>query len=120
MMQSWDQVEERTIIPGFRGRFIHSANITFALWNIDAGALLPEHAHEHEQVMHVLEGEFEVTIDGKPWIARAGCVVVIPSQAIHSGKALTHCRIMDAFYPLREDYMGRGAESILQQARQSH
>jgi quercetin dioxygenase-like cupin family protein len=35
----------------------YSANMTFALWDIDAGASLPEYAHPHEQVVHLLEGE---------------------------------------------------------------
>ncbi len=116
LMQEWSKTEQRTVIAGFRGRFIHSANITFALWDIDAGAQLPVHSHEHEQVMHVLEGEFEVTIAGKVYLAKGGSVVVIPSHAIHSGKAITSCRIMDAFYPLREDYMRFGGQNILQQA----
>ena len=57
VLHEWKNIEEKTIVPGFRARFIHSANMTFALWDIDAGASLPEHAHPHEQVVHLLEGE---------------------------------------------------------------
>jgi hypothetical protein len=41
---------------------------------------------------------------------------VIPANARHSAKALTRCRVMDAFYPLREDYMSGGAPSLLEAA----
>ena len=79
--------KRKRIVPGFRARFIHSANMTFALWDIDAGASLPEHAHPHEQVIHLLEGEFSLTIAGKSNVIKAGSVAVVPSNARHSGKA---------------------------------
>ena len=112
----WDKVETKTVIPGFHGKFAHSANMTFVLWTIDKGAILPEHSHVHEQVVHVYEGELEVTVAGKKTVLRGGSVGIIPSNAVHSGRALTDCRVMDAFYPLREDYMKGGAPSVLADA----
>jgi quercetin dioxygenase-like cupin family protein len=112
----WEKIQARTIIPGFRAKFVHSANMTFALWDIDAGGKLPEHSHPHEQVVHQLEGELEVTVEGVTTVLRPGNVAVIPSHAVHSGLALTDCRAMDVFYPLREDYMVDGKPSVLQDA----
>jgi quercetin dioxygenase-like cupin family protein len=94
----------REVFPGFRAQFVHSAFMTFAHWQIKAGALLPEHAHPHEQVVNMIDGEFELTIDSTTRRLGPGCVAVIPPQATHSGKALTDCRIIDVFYPIREDY----------------
>ena len=37
-------------------------------------------------------------------LLRPGTVVLIPPDAPHAGKALTGCRIVDAFYPTREDW----------------
>ena len=61
---AWDALEEREILPGWRARIAHSATMTFVLWAVDAGAVLPEHAHPHEQVIHLHEGAFELTVDG--------------------------------------------------------
>jgi quercetin dioxygenase-like cupin family protein len=94
----------REIFPGFKAHFVHSANMTFAHWLIKAGATLPEHAHVHEQVVNLIEGEFELTIAGETKRLVRGSVAIIPSNALHSGKAITDCRIIDAFYPIREDY----------------
>ena len=110
----WDQIEPYTVIPGFHGRFIHSSTMTFVLWKIDAGAILPLHSHPHEQVAHPFEGEFEATIDGVTTILKAGMVAVVPPHAPHSGRALTDWRIMDAFYPWREDYTAQEGPSLLQ------
>ena len=98
------QIESRELIPGFDVRFVHTESMTFAHWIVKAGAMLPEHFHEHEQVAHVLEGEFELTIDGQSQVLTSGAVGVIPSNAVHSGRAVTDCRILDVFHPVREDY----------------
>ncbi len=112
----WDTIEPRTVIPGFHGRFAHSHTMTFVMWKIDAGAILPLHSHPHEQVVHQFEGELEVTVDGVTTVLKPGMVGVVPPNVPHSGRALTDCRTMDVFYPLREDYMGAGAPSLLQAA----
>jgi hypothetical protein len=36
--------------------------MTFVYWDIDEGAALPRHAHHHEQVVNMLEGEFELVV----------------------------------------------------------
>jgi quercetin dioxygenase-like cupin family protein len=113
---AWDRIEPVTVIPGFHGRFAHSTTMTFVLWNIDEGAILPEHSHPHEQVVHVYEGALQVTVDGRTNILRAGEVGIIPPHAVHSGRALADCRVMDVFYPQREDYMQAGAPSLLKSA----
>ncbi|MBS3650857.1 cupin domain-containing protein [Pseudaminobacter sp. 19-2017] len=103
-MMDWSAVEEQTPIPGFHGKVLHTDSMSFVLWRIDAGASLPEHRHVHEQVIHMLDGTFEATVDGRTETLHAGMVSAIPSNALHSGRALTDCRILDAFSPVREDY----------------
>jgi quercetin dioxygenase-like cupin family protein len=90
--------------PKFKAAFVHSGHMTLAHWIVERGAVLPEHSHVHEQVVNVIEGEFEMNIAGESKVLSRGLVAVIPSNVIHSGKALTECRIIDAFYPVREDY----------------
>ena len=99
-----DEIITKEIFPGFQGKLVHSGRMTFAYWEIEPGNDLPEHSHEHEQVSHLLEGKFEFTIDGKKEIIEPGKVVIIPSNVKHSGRALTFCRVLDAFCPVREDY----------------
>lgn len=98
------RIPPREIFPGFQGRFVHSATMTFAYWDIVAGSLVPQHSHVHEQVVNMLEGKLELNVDGKTHLLEPGQVLVIPSQAIHSGKALTACKVLDVFSPVREDY----------------
>jgi len=97
-------IEEREIVPGYRAKFVHSENMTLAYWDVDPGAELPEHSHPHQQIANVLEGKFELTVDGESRILEPGMVAVIPSGVPHGGKAITSCKLVDAFYPCRDDY----------------
>ena len=99
-----DAIEEKEIVTGFRARFVHSDNMTQAFWRVEAGSVLPEHSHIHEQISSVLEGEFELTVEGETHQLVPGMVVVIPSNQPHSGRAITDCRLLDIFHPVREDY----------------
>ncbi len=98
------EFESRDLIPGFQVKFVHSETITFAHWDIQKGAHLPEHSHPHEQVCNVISGEFELTIDGESQILGPGGIGIIPSNAIHSGRAVSLCHVIDVFHPIREDY----------------
>jgi quercetin dioxygenase-like cupin family protein len=97
-------VDVRELLPGYHGRFIHTDRVTVAYWNIDAGSPLPEHSHPHEQVTSLVEGAFELVIDGQARILGPGDVAVIPGGARHSGRSVTECRLVDIFSPVREDY----------------
>ncbi|MCP5107535.1 MAG: cupin domain-containing protein [bacterium] len=99
-----NQVEEKELIPGFHVKFVHTNNMTFAYWRIEAGSALPYHSHHHEQVANLIEGEMEFNLDGEIKKIAPGDVVVIPPNVSHSGKAITECRIIDVFHPAREDY----------------
>ena len=97
-------IEPRELIPGHHGRFVHSEHTTHVYWDIDQGAQLPEHSHPHEQVVNLLEGTYELIVDGQSHVLEAGNVLVIPGGATHSGEARTACRILDVFSPVREEY----------------
>ena len=53
----------------------------------------------------VLEGEFRLSIEGKSKVYKKNDYVVISSNVSHEGEALTDCKLMDVFSPVREDYI---------------
>lgn len=97
-------LDPRELVPGHHGRFIHSEHTTHVYWQIEKGALLPEHSHPHEQIVNMLEGTYELWIDDVSHVAKAGQVIVIPGGVKHRGQAHTDCRILDVFSPVREEY----------------
>ena len=99
-----DEIEEKELLPGLHVRFVHSDTMTLAYWNIEDGASLPEHTHHHEQIVNVIEGELELVVDGEPHHLTSGKVFLLPPNVPHGGKALTPCKVIDVFHPVREEY----------------
>ena len=91
-------------VPGYKGRFVHTDNMTIAFWDVAKGAAVPVHSHPHEQVATVIEGEFELTVDGETQLCKPGDAAVIPGNVPHSGRAITACKLIDVFHPSRDDY----------------
>ena len=103
LIYSRSDLVPRKLLPGAETRLVHSETMTLASWVFEPGIDLPEHSHPHEQITTVIEGVFELRIDGAPCRMEAGAVAVIPSGTLHSGRSITECRVIDAFHPVRED-----------------
>lgn len=99
-----DSLASKEPMSGFKGRFIHTGSVTVVHWDITAGAELTEHSHPHEQLSSLLTGEFDMTMDGETRRMTPGTVAIIPSNVVHAGLAVTDCRFVDVFHPVREDY----------------
>jgi quercetin dioxygenase-like cupin family protein len=91
-------------LPGWKGRYFHSASMTFAHYEFTAGSSIHEHHHPEEEVYEVIEGELEVTIDGSSQIARPGVVAIVPANSRHSVKALSDGRLIVVDHPSRPDF----------------
>jgi quercetin dioxygenase-like cupin family protein len=101
---SVNDIKPKEVVPGFHGRFIHSANMTIAYWDIKAGHSVPLHHHVHEMIVNVISGKLALTVDGETKVLEPGMVVVIPSNVPHTATGVTDCSIIDVFSPVRSDY----------------
>ena len=62
-------------LPGWHGRFFHAQNMTFAHYEIEAGApALHEHHHPEEEVWNVVDGEIVLSIGNEERTLRPGDV----------------------------------------------
>ena len=91
-------------LPGWFGRYFHSANMTFAHYDFVRGASIHEHRHPQEEVYEVIEGELELTIDGVAQILRPGLAAIVPPNAPHSVKALNDGRAIIVDHPVRPEF----------------
>ena len=101
------EVTAKEIVPGFHGKFIHSANMTVAHWDIKEGHSIPSHQHIHEMIVNVIKGKLQLTIGNETKVLDAGMCGVIPSNVQHTAKAITDCYVIDVFYPIRQDYASK-------------
>jgi quercetin dioxygenase-like cupin family protein len=101
------------IWDGINGSFFHSEQLTFGQIIVDKGTVLPEHKHPHEQWTLLIEGELEFTVNGETQILYPGMAAYIPSNTSHTGKAITQCKVIDCFLPVREDFVAMEKELLL-------
>ena len=104
VFQKFADIDTKEIAPGFFSKLIHTANNTVNFIEVAAGNSVPDHAHIHEQCSFVIEGKFQLTVNGEVQVLDASMFAVIPSNIRHSGLAITDCKLIDIFSPVREDY----------------
>jgi len=100
-----DNLKEYELAKGVKARIINCDSMSVSYVTLESGVDMPEHNHVNEQVVNVIEGELELTVDGKPRVLKPGVVEVLPSNVPHSAKALTECRVIDVFHPARQDWI---------------
>lgn len=101
-----DEIPELQISKGILAHAVTAQTVTVLHVNLAVGALLPEHSHHNEQVVNVIEGELELTVDGSTYSLVPGKVMILPPNVVHSGRVVMACRVIDVFHPVREDFRG--------------
>ena len=87
---------------------------------LDAGAVVPRHSHDNEQITYILEGALRFWIgedEGHEVIVRAGEVLHIPSNVPHKAEALEDTLDVDIFAPPRQDWLD-GTDSYFHAVRE--
>lgn len=55
--------------------------------DIDPGRIAPNHRHPGEEIIYVIEGTIEYTLDGRPPMTlKAGDVLFVPTGVVHSAR----------------------------------
>jgi quercetin dioxygenase-like cupin family protein len=94
----------KQLIPGITGHYAHGEQMTFGLVEIEEGTIMPVHQHVHEQITYCLEGQLDMEIDGVLYSLTPGSYHVFPSNVWHGARAVTTCKLIDVFGPVREEY----------------
>ncbi len=64
------------------------------LFAFDEGQELSEHTAPFDALAHVLEGEVEVKISGKPFNLKSGDAIIMPANEPHALKAATKFKML--------------------------
>ncbi|HWB67827.1 MAG TPA: cupin domain-containing protein [Mycobacteriales bacterium] len=98
-----DEIESVEFVPGlaFQPVLGERSLVNFVTFGEHTEA--PRHMHAEEQIVIVLEGEFEFDLDGDVRTMRAGDVAVVPAWVPHGAWTKdTTCREVDVFTPPRQ------------------
>ena len=67
---------------------------TVTVFAFDEGEGLSEHTAPFDALVHILEGEAEIRIDGTPYRVTQGEMIVMPANKPHALKAITRYKMV--------------------------
>ncbi|GAB4409146.1 MAG: cupin domain-containing protein [Thermodesulfovibrionales bacterium] len=99
-------LKAKQILEGITLKAVSGNKTMMTFFEFEPNAVIPPHKHPHEQITYVIEGEMEFAVEGETKVLRKGDGVVILSNQEHSAKVLAKpTKAVDAWYPIREDYL---------------
>jgi quercetin dioxygenase-like cupin family protein len=98
-----DGIEPVEFVPGLGFRPVLGEHTMLNFVTFEENTEAPRHVHVEEQIVLVLDGEFEFEIDGDVRTMRQGDVAVVPPWVPHGAHTKnTTCREVDVFNPPRQ------------------
>jgi len=124
-LHRWNDLPREQLTDSLSRRVLTADRMTLAHLRLDAGARVPVHSHENEQLSWVVEGALRFVIGGETpkgaagsevatepreggaseeVVVRAGEVLHLPPGLPHSAEALEDTLAVDIFSPPRHDW----------------
>ena len=102
---AWESVKKEILNDKLWRKVVSGEKVMVARLWLFKDCLVPLHHHESEQISVVLQGALKFELEGREVMARAGEVVVIPSNVPHSALAIEDTIGIDVFSPIRHDWL---------------
>jgi len=108
-VQKYTEMRVDQIREGRERRLGYSENLMMVIIDFTDGPQTkpdPPHAHPHEQVSYVAEGEILFFLEEECERLGPGDIFLVPPNKPHSIQLLTnYVRLVDCFYPIRQDFL---------------
>ena len=111
-LHDWSAIAAEELNPLVSRKCVHTERMTIARLYLKAGAVVPEHSHENEQVSTVISGKLTFYLGGREIVVAAGESLQIPPHLPHKVVAEEDSEALDLFAPCREDWK-RGDDAYL-------
>ena len=98
--------------PRIERQFVYGEKGMLARLVLRAGAAVPLHSHENEQITYIVEGALKFVLPDREVTVRAGEILVIPANVPHSAEAIEDTVDLDVFCPPRADWIS-GTDAYL-------
>jgi quercetin dioxygenase-like cupin family protein len=111
----WTDLPKEVLNAQLSRRLISTERMMLSQVYLEKGCIVPQHAHENEQLTWILEGvlRFWLGEDGSEVVdVAAGEVLHIPSHLPHKAEALETTLDIDIFVPPRQDWLD-GSDAYL-------
>jgi quercetin dioxygenase-like cupin family protein len=105
-----DSLPEFALAPGVSARALFGDATMLNLVELEPGAVVPQHAHPHEQMGIVISGEIVMIFEDGEHPCHAMDAMHIPSDVTHGAYAGPEgAVVLDVFAPIREDFRAAAA-----------
>jgi quercetin dioxygenase-like cupin family protein len=98
-------IPAETINPKMTRRLFWGERLMGSVIELKAGASVPVHQHENEQISYCISGIMRFTVDGREVVLRGGEVLIIPGNIPHGADIVEDTVEMDFFAPPRQDWI---------------
>lgn len=113
----WEDMPKEELKPDLHRRLVTAEQMMLAHVYLDKGCIVPQHAHENEQLTYILEGKLRFWLgedESEVVDVGAGEVLHLPSWLPHKAEALEPTLDVDVFCPPRQDWLD-GSDAYLRQ-----
>jgi quercetin dioxygenase-like cupin family protein len=111
----WDDLPREELSPAIGRRLVTGGRLQIAHVYLAKGAIVPQHAHDNEQLTYILEGTLRFWLgedESEVVDVAAGEVLHIPPNLPHTAAALADTREVELFAPPRQDWLD-GSDAYL-------
>ena len=89
--------------PGTERRSIRLGDVLFMFISFDRPTVSPPHDHTWSSIIYIDKGKFDVTVGGQQKHLSPGEGIVIPAGVQHTLTTDAGSRIIELWYPYKED-----------------
>jgi quercetin dioxygenase-like cupin family protein len=107
MHRFWDPdgMAARELAPGVIAKIASGEKVMLSLVTLAPNAVVPGHAHPHEQMGMMVSGTMELTIAGETRSLSGNAIYHVPGDVLHMAVAGPDGAVaLDAFSPPRDEY----------------
>jgi quercetin dioxygenase-like cupin family protein len=111
----WEELPKEELKPDLHRRLVTAERMMLAHVYLEKGCVVPQHAHDNEQLTYILEGALRFWLgedESEVVDVRAGEVLHLPSNLPHKAEALETTLDVDVFCPPRQDWLD-GSDAYL-------
>lgn len=105
----FEQRHDGGYLPALEGierkTLVHGQQMLMTEFRLRKGAVLPRHAHEHEQTGYLVKGRIRLFIGTAEYDAQAGDSWSIPGGVEHGADIIEESVAIEVFSPVRQDYL---------------
>lgn len=106
MFYKKDDSGYRQALPGVALKtLVHGDNTLCTEFHLEAGYLLPMHAHPQEQTGYLISGALQLTIGSETFTVGPGDSWCIPGNVLHGAQVISDAVALEVFAPVRVDYL---------------